>query len=143
MKLQIPSIILPNVWTFGTEQEVLNDLLVHQGGGHDIRYLQEKTIHVIAVEVVTVGAPGNLQVWVELSSNGITWGAIGGGGGVLPAIAPVVEVGIGVNLTIHEILLPWAIHSVYCRVVAQCPVNAGLAGGDMWSVQCWLSGKGV
>ena len=141
--LQIPSLVLPaGTWTFGTETELLTDLVVHQGITADVRYLQEKMVHVIATEIVAVGAPGNLLCWIEISSNGVTWGAIGGGGGVLPAIVPIVEVGIGVNLTIHEILLPWAIHSVYCRIVAQCPVNAGLPG-DFWAVQGWLEGKGV
>ena len=56
--IQVASIVLPTVWTFGTEVENINDLVVHQGLTMSVLYLQEKMIHVVATEVVAVGAPG-------------------------------------------------------------------------------------
>lgn len=140
---QMPSLVLPAVWIVDTEVENIDDLLEYTSISIDVEELQEKRIHVIATEVVGVGAPGNLWCWIELSPSAAagTWGAIGGGGGALVPIAPVIEAGVGVNGTVHNILIPWAIHSMFARVVVQTPVNAGLPD-DWWTVQCWISGKG-
>jgi hypothetical protein len=123
----------------GTEVETINDLVEHTSIEFPIEYLQEKMIHIIATEVVVAGVPGNLNCWVELSPlpsvnslmwpaplpfNPASWGAIGGGGGILPPTVPVVEVATGVNAAVHNILIPWAIHSAWGRLVIQTPVSA-------------------
>lgn len=144
--VQIPSIILPTVWSVGNEVEAIADLVEHTSIEFSVEYLQEKMIGLMIMEVVGVGAPGNLQAWVELSPypstvSPIYWGAIGGGGGVLPPAAPIVVVGTGVNGTVHTVLIPWNIHSAYARLVVQTPANPGLPN-DFWMVQALFSGKG-
>lgn len=224
--IQVPSIILPQVWTLGIETEVINDLVTHPSIDIPVEFLQEKIIHVFATEVaglratgvivggpfaageVVVGAPsgaagillaqganwveivyivgtfaatdtivgatsgaaingaliitaaalaipGNLWLWVELSPVASTtstsyWSAIGGGGGPLdPAtglpyiapVAPAIEVATGVNGTVHTLILPWAIHSPYARLVVQTPVAAALPAA-FWVVQALISAKG-
>jgi len=138
--IQVPWIILPTVVVLGTEVETINDLVEHTSREFPVDYLQEKMVHIIATEVVVVpGVPGNLNCWIELSPvpsannlmwpaplpfNPASWGAIGGGGGALAPTAPVVEVAAGVNATVHNILIPWAIHSAWARLVIQTPVSA-------------------
>jgi len=143
--IQIPSIILPTVWTLGTEREVIDDLVVHTSIEFSVEYLQEKSIHILAIEAVAAGVPGNLWCWVELSPypttiTGAYWAAIGGGGGVLPPVVPLIEVATGVNLAVHGITIPWDIHSTWARVVVQTPVAAGLPLA-FWAVQCQVSAK--
>jgi len=105
-------------------------------------------VHIIATEVVVAGVPGNLNCWIELSPlpsannlmwpaplpfNPAIWGAIGGGGGALAPVAPILEVGTGVPATaIHNILIPWAIHSAWARLVVQTPIPNPTAG---WILQ--------
>lgn len=148
--IQRPSIILPAIpdWTafLGTETEAIDDLVEHTSIEFEVKYLQEKMIHISALEAVGVGVPGNLLCWVELSPYLTTtsadyWAAIGGGGGVFPPTAPHVEVGTGVNGAIHTIILPWAIHSENARVVIQTPVAAALPLA-FWVVQAMICGKG-
>jgi len=139
------SIILPTVWVLGTETETVADALEHISLEIDISYLQEKTIQIVATEVVVAGAPGNLWIWVELSpyltpTSAAYWAAIGGGGGALAPVAPLIEVGTGVNLTIHSIIIPWAIYSPFARLVVQTPVPGAAA---FWLVQAIASGKGT
>ncbi|MBA7485436.1 hypothetical protein ES707_20982 [subsurface metagenome] len=137
--IQVPWIILPTMVFLGTEVETINDLVEHTSIEFPIEYLQEKMVHIIATEVVVAGVPGNLNCWVELSPlpsvnslmwpaplpfNPASWGAIGGGGGILPPTVPVVEVATGVNAAVHNILIPWAIHSAWARLVIQTPVSA-------------------
>jgi len=138
--IQVPWIILPTMVFLGTEVETINDLVEHTSREFPVEYLQEKMVHIIATEVVVVpGVPGNLNCWIELSPvpsannlmwpaplpfNPASWGAIGGGGGALVPTAPVVEVAAGVNATVHNILIPWAIHSAWARLVIQTPVSA-------------------
>ncbi|TET14044.1 MAG: hypothetical protein E3J81_07425 [Dehalococcoidia bacterium] len=138
--LQVPSIILPTIGVLGTEVETVNDLVEHTSIEFPVEYLQEKMVHIIATEVVVVpGVPGNLNCWIELSPlpsvnslmwpaplpvNPAAWAAIGGGGGALAPVAPVVEVGTGVNAVVHTILIPWEIHSAWARLVVQTPVSA-------------------
>jgi len=144
--IQVRSIVLPSLTPFGTETENINDLLEHTSRDIEVEYLQDKIIHVIAIEAITAGVPGNLWVWVELSPFPTTtsadyWMAIGGGGGALVPVAPLVEVATGADTTIHTFTLPWAIHSPYARVVVQTPVSATPLTAN-WVVQCWFSGKG-
>jgi len=137
--IQVPWIILPTFVILGTEVETINDLVEHTSIEFPVEYLQEKEVHIIATEVVVAGVPGNLNCWVELSPlpsvnnlmwpaplpfNPASWGAIGGGGGALAPVAPVIEVATGVNATVHNILIPFAIHSAWARLVIQTPVSA-------------------
>lgn len=154
MIVQVPWIILPTLVVLGTETETVNDLVEHTSIEFPVEYLQEKEIHILATEVVIAGAPGNLQCWVELSplpsinnlmwpfplpATATYWGAIGGGGGAIAPIAPLVEAATGVNATVHGILIPWAIHSAWARLVVQTPVAATPATA-FWIVQVIFSG---
>lgn len=152
--IQAPSLILPRVWVTGLETELITDLVEHTSIEFPVEFLQEKIVHILAVEAVAAGVPGNLQVWVELSplpsANSAYWAAplptavaywaaIGGGGGFsLPPVAPVVEVGTGVDGTIHTIIIPWVIHSGWARVVVQTPIPVVTA---FWAIQILFSGK--
>jgi len=155
--IQIPSLVLPAWWEALTDTENILDLVTHVSVEFPVTYLQECSITIMAIEVVNVGAPGPLNVWVELSpyptlnnnmwpaplpATGLMWHAIGGGGGALPPVAPLVIVGGGApGLTIHTEGLAWVQHSEWCRIVVQTPVNAGLPA-DFWMVQVWFHGKG-
>ena len=144
---QIPSLILPRIWEVGTELEPIADLLEHTSiEMSPLEALQEKVIHVMAVEVVAAGIPGNLWVWVETSPYPTTtsaayWSAIGGGGGALAPLNPVIIVPTGVLGTVHTVIIPWTLHSPYARLVAQTPVAATPAT-DFWRLQAIVSGKG-
>jgi len=152
--IQPPSIIIPILSPLGTERETVNDLVGHTSIEFPVEFLQEKEIHIIAAEVVVAGVPGNLECWVELSpfptinslywpaplpALAAYWAAIGGGGGALAPIAPMVEVATGVTGTVHSILIPWAIHSVWARLVIRTPVSATPATA-FWIVQAIVSG---
>ena len=152
--IQTLAIILPTLAPLGTETETINDLVEHTSIEFPVEYLQEKEIHIIATEVVVVGVPGNIQCWVELSpipsvnnlmwpaplpANAAYWAAIGGGGGAIAPVAPLVEVATGVTATVHSILIPWAIHSAWARLVIQTPVSATPATA-FWIVQAIFSG---
>ncbi len=149
--IQVPSIILPAVPILtGAELETVNDLLEHTSLeidiGGSLAYLQEKTIFVVATEIVVVGVPGPLWAWVELSpylstTSTAYWAAIGGGGGALAPLTPHIEAPTGVNLTVHTFILPWTVHSPYARFVVQTPVSATPAT-SFWTVQAILAGKG-
>lgn len=141
--IQVPSIVLPQVWAVGTETETIDDLVTHPSIDIPVEYLQEKIIHIMAIEVVDGGVPGNLWVWVELSpvlstTSAAYWAAIGGGGGALVPVAPLIEVATGVDGTVHTLILPWAIHSPYARLVVQTPVAVGLPTA-FWLVQALFS----
>lgn len=144
--VQIPSgPLLPRAWTLGTETELITDLVEHTSTEYAVPYLQEKIIHILATEVVTAGVPGNLWCWVEISPypttvSGAYWAAIGGGGGALAPLAPVIEVAAGVNLRAHTLIIPFNIHAPWVRIVVQTPVAAALPGA-FWAVQVHLSGK--
>ena len=148
--IQIPAFILPlNAalpTSIGIETETVADLVAHTSIEFPCEDLQEKVIHITAVEIVVAGVPGNLWCWVELSpfltvTTGNYWAAIGGGGGVLAPVAPLIEVATGVNLTVHGIMLPWTIHSPYARLVIRTPVAAALPGA-FWVIQAVVYGKG-
>ncbi len=154
MIVQVPWIILPRLVALGIE--TVNDLVEHTSIEFPVAYLQEREIHIIATEVIlAAGIPGPLNCWVELSPwpslnnlmwpaplpiSATYWAAIGGGGGALAPIAPLVEVGTGVPNTVHSILIPWAIHSAWARLVIQTPVAAALPMAS-WIVQAIVSGK--
>ena len=152
--VQAPSYILPTVVVLGTETETINDLLEHTSIEFPVEYIQEKEIHIIATEVIVAGVPGNLQCWVELSpvpsinnlmwpaplpATAAYWAAIGGGGGAIVPTAPLIEVATGVTATVHSILIPWAIHSPWARLVVQTPVAATPLTA-FWIVQAIVSG---
>jgi len=151
--IQVPWIILPTIVVLGTEVETINNLVEHTSREFPVDHLQEKMVHIIATEVVVFGVPGNLQCWIELSPipsannlmwpaplpfNPASWGAIGGGGGILPATAPVLEVAMGVNAVVHNILIPWTVHSAWARLVVQTPIPNPTAG---WILQAIFSAK--
>ena len=165
--LQIPSIILPDVSAqdtiLGTETETIDDLVEHTSLEFPVEFLQNKTIHITATEVALAAVvAGNLLCWIELSpypsanSVGVNtywrwplptsvayWGAIGGGGAALPPVAPLVEAsGLGgaAGVLIHGIMLPWAIHSAWARLVVQTPVAAALPNA-YWVIQARVSAK--
>ena len=157
--VQTPSLILPTTYAAGTgtmaSTETIADILEHTSVECYTEYLQEKEVQILATEIVPVaGAPGNLWCWVELSpypsaNNNVWpsplpsattyWAAIGGGGGALAPVAPLVEAGLGVNAQVHGIILPWTIHSLWTRVVLQTPVAHATS---FWVVQVTISGKG-
>lgn len=143
--LQIPWVILPQGAILGTETEIVADVVTHVSVDLPVEFIQEKEIHVLATEVVVAGVPGNLWVWVELSPypstiSTIYFAAIGGGGGALAPMVPLLEVATGINLTDHTILLPWSIHSPVARVVVQTPIAAALPNA-FWVVQVLVTGK--
>lgn len=145
MLTQVPSIVLPQVWVTGAETEAIADLLTHPSIDIYTEYLQEKCLYIVATEVVVAGVPGNLWCWVELSPVPSTtstafWAAIGGGGGVLAPVAPVIEAAGGVNGRVHTLILPWTVHSPYARLVVQTPVAAALPNAS-WVVQALVAGK--
>ncbi|MDD4985456.1 MAG: hypothetical protein PHQ43_06655 [Dehalococcoidales bacterium] len=152
--IQAPSVILPTLAPLSTETETVDDLVVHTSLEFPVEYLQEKEIHIIATEVVVAGVPGALNCWVELSpipsANNLMWpfplpaaatywAAFGGGGGAMVPVAPLVEAATGVTATVHSILIPWAIHSAWARLVIQTPVSATPATA-FWIVQAVFSG---
>lgn len=142
MTIQVPSIILPRVWTTGLEMEWINDLVTHVSIEFSTEHLIEKQVRVMAY--VSGGVPGNLLAWIELSpvpstTSALYWAAIGGGGGLLPAVAPTVIVLTG---ALHTFMLPWSIHAPYARLVVQSPVNAGLPA-MFWIVQAVIDGQAL
>lgn len=155
--IQAPSLILPRVWATGLEPELVADLVEHTSIEFPVEYLQEKTVHILAVEACPFGGvPGNLRIWVELSplpsANSAYWpaplpwataywAAIGGGGGAIVPTAPLVLVGTGVDTTIHTAMVNWTIHSGWARIVVQTPIAAALPMAS-WACQILFSGKG-
>lgn len=150
--IQIPAIILPILAPMGTETELVADALTHvsiepmaEDTGSIAQYWDEKTAFIFAQEVVVLGIPSNLLIWVEESPypTVITpsfWGALGGGGGALPPLVFDTIVGTGVDGTIHTLPIHWNSYSPYIRVVVQTPIPAAAAG---WAVQVVLAGKGA
>ena len=57
--LQIGSIILPRVWSVGTETEDIDDLVEHTSVEFPVEYLQEKTVHITATEVALAAVKFN------------------------------------------------------------------------------------
>ena len=153
IKTQAPSLVLPQEWTRGTETENIDDLVAHASIDIPCEFLQEKQFHIMAMEVVAWGTPGNLWVWVEVSPVLSTiatayWEAIGGSvGAVTPTpdvprvpISPSIIVGTGTNLAIHRLILPFTIHAPYCRICVRTPVAASLPLA-FWTVQAIFDAK--
>lgn len=145
--IQTHDLILPAYHRLDTDAELVANLVEHTSREFNIADLQEKIIHIVAIESVAVAAPGNLWVWIELSPVPSTvstayWAAIGGGGGTLAPTAPLVIVGAGVDGTTHTEMMAWNIPSQYARVVVQTPVAAGIPN-DHWHVQVIFEGKGL
>lgn len=143
--VQQPSIILPTVWILGTEVETIDvaDITEHTSLELFTKYLGEKMVYITATEVVGAGAPGPLWAWIELSPvlstiSAAYWSAIGGGGGAMTSLAPLIEVGVGVNGRVHGFMLAWSIHSEYARLVVQTPVASATAG---WVIQAIFAAK--
>lgn len=143
---QIPSLILPQVWTLGTETETVADLLEHTSLDIDsAAWIQEFAVAVYARESVSAGVPGNLWVWVERSpydsaTSTAYFAAIGGGGGAITPFSPEIIVATGTNGTVHTAFLPWTTHGEFYRVIVQTPVSATPATA-YWDVQLVISGK--
>lgn len=107
----------------GAGTELVNDAVVHYGLGATVFDYQEKLMFVICT---ITGAPGNLQVWVELSLDGTNYAVLG-------AATNVAATG--------NVVLPWTSNSVFARLGVQC-AGAGVAA--FWSVQGWISaGRGL
>lgn len=165
IQIQVPSIILPQVWVLGTEVETINDLIEHTSIEFPVEYLQEKQVHIYAQEVALAPAtvPGNLQCWIEISpypsantsaaepsywpsplpTSTAYWAAIGGGGGAIAPAAPYIEVSglAGAPGTlVHTILLSWTVHSPWARLVVQTPIAAALPNA-YWIIQAMVSAK--
>jgi len=160
---QRPSLILPISYandTGGTlaSTEVISDALEHTSAEVFIENLTYVTVHILAIEMIPVaGNPGNLDCWVELSpwptANTTTqlwptplpastayWTAIGGGGGAVPPVAPDTIVATGVSTTGQGVLIPFTMHSMWCRVVLQTTAPHATS---FWVTQVLISGKGV
>jgi len=161
--LQAQSIILPTVWTIGTETETIDDLVEHTSVEFPTEFLHEKQVHITATEVALAAVvPGSLWCWIELSpypsantegtwsywpnplgTSTAYWAAIGGGGGAILPTVPHIEVsglaGLAGTL-VHSIILPWEIHSPWARLVVQTPVAAALPNA-FWVCQCMISAK--
>lgn len=154
--IQRPSLVLPAITTRPPnplqDVEVVADLLLHTSIEFRTEYLQDNEMHIWATEVVVAGVPGPLWAWIELSPypstiTGAFWGAIGGGGGpsypIVPAmapVAPIIEPAVGINGVVHNIFIPWAIHSPYARLIVQTPVAAALPNA-FWVIQAYYSAK--
>ncbi len=155
MSIQIPSLILPVITTRIpnplADVEAVRDLLTHISIDIPVEQLQEKIVHIWAIEA-GVGVPGPLWAWIELSPyptavSAAFWGAIGGGGGpsypAVPAmvpVAPIIEVAAGIGV-VHNILIPWAIHAPWARLIIQTPVAAALPAA-FWVIQGYILSKG-
>ena len=143
--IQAPSLILPTFWILGTEIEDIDDLLEHTSREFYCADIHEKEVQIVAIENIAAGVPGNLLCWVELSpvptvTSAAYWAAIGGGGGALAPIAPLVEVAVPLDAQAHGIILNWVVHSAYARVVVQTPVAAALPNA-FWQIQVIFNGK--
>lgn len=141
---QIPSVVLPSAVALANQPEIIDDLLTHVSREFEVDSLLNKQAYIVAVEDFTAGVPGPLWVWVELSpvpstNNPLYWAAIGGGGGTLPPLNPMIIAANGVLFDIHGALLPWTQHSVWARIVVQTPVSVNIATA-VWDVQVLFSG---
>ena len=106
-----------------TLHDALNvqDNLEHAAVGQDITPYRMKTVLVYAT---MVGAPGNLNVWVELAHQNVA--------------ASYVIVGVAqIFAATGDVLMPFEVYAPWCRVVAQIP--AGAAGvANYWTVSTFL-----
>ena len=149
-QIQIPSFIMPLIpdWNqfTGLEVETVGNLVTHISIEFLCDQIKEKSITVMATEMVAAGVPGPLWCWIELSpypttTTGVYWAAIGGGGGAMAPVVPLIEAGTGVPFTVHTFMLNWNIHSEYARLIIQTPVAAWLPAA-FWTIQAFFSGQG-
>lgn len=143
--IQAHSLVLPQFYTLDTDTEAIDDLVVHVSREFYIADIHEKKAHIVVVENVVAGVPGNLWFWIELSPVPSTvsaayWAAIGGGGGAVIPVAPMILIGTGVDGASQTAFAAWVVHSEYARVIIQTPVAAALPGA-FWQVQVIISGK--
>lgn len=117
----IPNLVLPSA---GTGTETVNDAAVHYSLAVDVEKLQEKSVRVYGD--ITLGAPGNLLVWVELASEDTA-----GYYTMLGTESILV-------LTGKSAIISWTTHSKYARIAVQCPTASAIA---YWDVTGWISGK--
>lgn len=143
---QVETIVLPTTFYATLNPgvtELVNDALEHTSIEFEVGHLMDKMIHITATETVAVGGPGNLQCWIELSPvlsvvSAAYWAAIGGGGGAIAPVAPVIIPATGVNGQVSAGIIDWNLHSKYARLVVQAP-GAGIA--DFWTIQATFSGQ--
>jgi hypothetical protein len=82
--IQVPSLILPTIWTVGTETETIANIVTHTSIEFECEYLQEKQVHILAIEAVMIvgviaGGPFTLGEAVTGAPSGAT-GVISGRG---------------------------------------------------------------
>lgn len=121
MTALIPNLVLPSA---GTGTETVNDAAVHYSLAVDVEKLQEKSVRVHGD--ITLGAPGNLLVWVELASEDTA------GYYTMLGTASILV------LTDESVIIPWTTHSKYARIAVQAP---GAGAANYWDVTGWISGK--
>lgn len=158
LRHQAPSLILPTAYAAGTgeltDTELIADGAVHTSAEIETKYLEEIVVHILAVEIVFAGVPGNLDVWIEMSpyptanstrwpapypASAMYWAARGGGGGFLPPVAPEITIaGTGVNLTPHGGYFPCPDYTYFARVCCQTLAPVATA---FWTVQILISGR--
>ncbi len=122
MPALIPNLVLPSA---GAGVETVNDAAVHYSLAVDVDKLQEKSVRVYGE--ITLGAPGNLLVWVELATEDTA------GYYTMLGTASVLV------LTGESAIISWTTHSKYARIAVQCPVGADAT--NYWDVTGWISGK--
>lgn len=120
--VQFPTIILPQVAPLGTELEAIADAVVHTSLAFDVRFLQEKVVHIYGTN--PAGAAAALNVWVELAPSNVPVAYI-------QLAAPTILVVTG------DAMIAWTMHSRFARVIAQCPLWAAGA----WALQVVFEGK--
>lgn len=147
--------VTPGITLASTEAILATDAAEHTSEEVFIPHYGRKTIHVLATEVVPVAGGQPLNIWVELSiyptanSNewpapspisALYWAAIGGGGGPLAPIAPLIIPALGINLQQHTLVFDFEMHSPFARVIAQTPVAHATSS---WLVQVFMTAKGL
>jgi len=143
--IQVPSIILPQVWLTGLEVETMNDLVAHPSIAFSApAHLKEKNVFVQTAEFVALGVPGALWLWIEVSPidpaiSAAYWTAIGGGGGPVAPLAPVILAPTGVLGAQQTVQIPWRLHTPWMRFMAQMPVAAAPLTAH-WLVQAVITG---
>lgn len=127
IKVQIPSIVLPQVWSLGTETETIDDLVEHTSIDIPVEYLQEKIIHVTATEVA--GITGTIVGVFTVGEPvvGVPSGATG------------VVIGVGATwIQVTVIAGTFAVGDTITGTIAGATINGGLTftvPGPLW---CWI-----
>ena len=116
---QYPTIVLPQA---GAGTETINDAVVHYSITFPVWALQEKAVEAVAV--LTLGAPGNLQVWIEVAPFDIAalYAQLG-------AITIIAATG--------SVVIPWTAHSEFARIATQA---LGAGATDYWDVAVYFLG---